>query len=92
MKYRIKGALGGGFGGCENQDWDEIEVESEDEAIDAAYEMACEAYESYVGLYGLRTVDEIMEQDEIEDEDEALDVFYEERETWLDYEWEKVEA
>lgn len=91
-KYRIRGALGGGFGGCENQEWETIELPDDSAAEDAAHELACEEYERYLDCYGLRSVSTIMEEDEIDDEEEALEVFYDERASWLDHEWQKVDA
>ena len=62
--------LSGGFGGIQN--YEVIEAYSQDDADKQAWEMACETYESYVGMHGLRELSEIMEEDEIEDEDEAI--------------------
>jgi hypothetical protein len=84
MIYEIKYALGGGFGGIKNKDWEEIEAESLKEANEKAYGRACEEYESYVGGNGLRSVAEIIEQDGV-DEEEAEIMFNEERDSWLDY-------
>ena len=75
--------LSGGFGGIQN--YEVIEAYSQDDADKQAWEMACETYESYVGMHGLRELSEIMEEDEIEDEDEAMEVYNEEREGWIDY-------
>ena len=55
-----------------------------EEAEKEAYYSAIEKYESYDGLHGLRTVDDIMEEDEI-DQDEAEQVYNDERESWLEY-------
>jgi hypothetical protein len=74
--------LAGGFGGI--RDYMVIEAESEDDAAEIAFEMACEHYEKYEGMYGLRTVDEIMEEDELDEED-AESVYSEERDNWLAY-------
>jgi hypothetical protein len=38
----------------------------------------------YDGLHGLRSVDQIVEEDEV-DEDEAYEIWREERESWLEY-------
>jgi len=85
MIFEIRYALSGGFGGCENQDWEEVEVENEDEALKLAYEGACDVYESYLGTNGIRDIDEIMEEDEV-DEEEAEEILNEDRESWIDYE------
>ncbi len=89
MKFRIRYALSGGFGGCENKDWEEIEADTLDEANDEAYRLANEEYESMEGMHGLRTTEEIMEEDEVEQE-EAEEIYREEKEGWLEYEAEKV--
>jgi hypothetical protein len=81
--YIIGYGLAGGFGGASN--FEVIKVDSQEEAEEWAYEAVCDEYESYAGMYGLRDVSQIMEEDEIKDEDEAYLVFEEERENWLDY-------
>jgi hypothetical protein len=81
--YIIGYGLSGGFGGARN--FEVIQADNLDDAENLAYQGACEEYESYVGLYGLRDLGEIMEEEEIEDEDEAIGIFKEERESWLDY-------
>jgi len=58
---------------------------TEEEANVIAHEYACEDYDTYAGLHGLRDIYQIMEEDEIEDEDDAWSVYVEERESWLDY-------
>lgn len=85
MKFEIRYGLGGGFGGCENKDWEPIEADSLEEAENEAYEQACQEYEMYEGMHGLRSAYQIMEEDGL-DEDEAEEEWREERESWLDYE------
>ena len=58
---------------------------TEEEAAKYAWESACEDFDSYAGLHGIRDVDMIMEEDGIEDFDEAYEVYAEERESWLSY-------
>ena len=82
--YIIGYGLSGGFGGI--RDYEVIEASSQEEADDYAYERACENYENYAGMYGLRDVGQIMEEDDIEDEEEAEEIYKEEMESWLDYE------
>ncbi len=72
-------------GGCENVEGEICEFDTREEAEEYAWEMACEEYEHYAGLHGLRDTDQIIEEDEV-DEDEALEIFEEERESWIDYE------
>ncbi len=81
--YIIGWGLGGGFGGARN--FEVIQVDSQDEADQWAFDNACEEYEMYSGNHGLRSVSDIMEEDGIEDEEEAVLIYEEERETWLDY-------
>ena len=89
-KYRVIGALGGGFGGCENVEWEEVECISDDQAEQWAYDLAIEQYEMYEGNHGIRSTDDIMEEDEV-CEREAEEMRQEEIESWVDYEYEKVE-
>lgn len=89
-KYKISYGLGGGFGGA-NEDGEIYEFKNEDEAMRFAWEKACEEYDSYAGLHGLRDVEQIMEEDGIDNEDDAWEVYYEERESWLDYEVEEID-
>ena len=81
MRY----GLGGSFGGCENCEWEECDATTEDEAYKEAWRRACEEYESYEGLYGLRTIEDIMEEEEC-DEEEAGITYSDEMESWIDYE------
>lgn len=74
--------LSGGFGGAQN--YEVIEAENQAEADEIAFEMACDEYEQYDGMYGLRSIDDIMEEDEL-DESDAEEQWIEEREGWLDY-------
>jgi len=90
MKFRVRGALGGGFGGCKNKDWEEVDCQDEDEASEIAYQIAIEEYEMYEGRPGIRSVSDIMEEDDL-DEEEAEQVYYDGRESWLDYEYELIE-
>ena len=83
MKYEIRYGLAGGFGGV--GDWEDAYAKTLEQAETEAYERACEIYESYEGMYGLRTVEDIMTEDGCI-EDEAVMTYNEERESWLDYE------
>lgn len=90
-KFYIRYGLGGGFGGCERMDWEEVLCGSLDDAQQEAYQAACEEYESYAGLHGLREIEQIIEdakedEDECLSEEEAEEIFKEERDGWLEYE------
>ena len=84
-KYEMRAALGGGFGGCENAEWEDCFSDTEEDASNEAFEEACNVYEMYDGLHGLRSVDMIMEEDDLSMEDAEF-AWMEERESWLDYE------
>ena len=87
-KFKIFAGLGGGFGGARFVGIEEHESRSE--ASKNAYEYAVEEYESYGGLHGLRTREEVMEEDEIEDEDIGDEAYREEIEGWIEYYVEEV--
>lgn len=94
-KYKIYAGLGGGFGGANFQEI--IECKNEYEASQYAYELACQEYESYEGLYGLADLDTIAEYPEdyglVEGEtDEELlwEAYVEARDGWLAYWAEEV--
>ena len=68
-------------------DWWSYSIQSVKSSENAEYLtwcLACEQYESYVGSYGIRDIDTIMEEDECTYED-ALEIFKDEREMWVDY-------
>jgi len=88
-RFRIRGALGGGFGGVKNAEWQITHAKDLDEAMEEARQLAIEEYESYAGMHGLREIGEIMEQDGV-DEDEAQSIYNEEMESWLDFEAEPI--
>ncbi len=87
--FQIKYALGGGFGGCDNVDWEDCDAKTLQEAEDIAYEMAQQEYDSYAGMHGLRGVETIMEEDELDEEDAEI-VYQDEMESWLCYDVREV--
>ncbi len=85
-QYNIYAGLGGGFGGAVYIDT--IEFDSERHANEYAFDCAVEAYDGYAGMYGIRSVEEILEDEYDGDEDfydEALGMYNEEMDSWLDY-------
>lgn len=82
-KFIIGWGLSGGFGGINN--YEVIEAMSLEEASKQSYYKAIEEYESLEGMHGLRTKDEIMEEDELGEEEAEYEYNYE-RENWLEYE------
>lgn len=81
-KYAIFYGLGGGFGGAYCKEIEEFETE--DQALDHAEEQAKEEYQSYEGLHGLRSQQEIMDEDGLTEE-EADQAYEDEMDSWLDY-------
>jgi len=86
-KFKISWGLGGGFSGADNCDI--IEAPDEDAAMLEAWGNACEEYDSMVGMYGLRSVEEIMEEEGYSEFDAQM-TYNDERESWLDYFAEEV--
>ena len=81
--YKIYAGLGGGFGGAEYL-WTD-EYTSEDEAVECAYNQACELYYDYQGLRGLFNREIALEDNPSLTEDELTEMEYEDRENWIDY-------
>lgn len=79
--WEIYSGLGGGYGGA---NFIRLFSGSRNAAESLAYQEAVEIYESHVGNGGLRTEDEIMDEDGV-DEEEARQIYNEEMEDWLDY-------
>lgn len=67
------------------------EYKNERDAVDEAYNMAVEDYESFAGYHGIVDIGEIMEcpedfgLDSDADEEACWEAYYEEREGWLNY-------
>ena len=88
MKYY---KIGYGCGCGENEDY--IIAKDLDETVDIAHQSACDDYESYEGLHGIRDVADIavddydVEGDEIPDElyDQIYQDYLDEKESQLDY-------
>ena len=84
-QYRIYAGLGGSFGGA--QEDGVYTFEGEDDAVDYAFERACEIFDSYSSRFD--SVEDIMDYYGC-DEDEAEEIFIEERERWIEYYVEEV--
>ncbi len=93
--YEIIYALSGGFGGIERAEWVKIEATSLQDAMEYAYEEACNEYASYEGYHGLRDESEIAEEFEEADEEftneDVWQIYVDEREGWLEYDAREVE-
>lgn len=81
--YDIYAGLSGGFGGAELIE-EQVEFDSLEAAEEYAYQEAKDIYDSYDGLHGLMTVEEIMEEEDLS-EDEAYEAWEEQREDWIEY-------
>lgn len=92
--YNIYAGMSGSFGGAEYQCTEEFP--SLEIAERYAYDAACDEYESYAGLHGIRSIEEIAEEyceengvteEELSDFDQEniFEIFCEEREGWLVY-------
>ena len=79
--YSIFSGLGGGFNSLS---FTEKFEGSYEDAMRLAEQKAIEEYESYVGLHGLRTVDDIMEEDDV-DQEIAEEIYNEEMQSWIDF-------
>jgi hypothetical protein len=95
-KYKAYYGLGGGFGGA--KDYEIVEANNREDAVDVAYELACETYSSHEGIHGLEDWQDVLKRlNKEEYEDEPLDgdnedhakivdeAYNESREIWLDY-------
>lgn len=87
MKYKIYAGLSGGFGGATYQKTEDYS--SMDEALEDAYALAVEEYQSYEGCHSIMSWDDCREDlidSGFDYDDEAVDNRYqEELESWLSY-------
>lgn len=92
-KYKVYAGVRGRLGGATYRG---IFESSEREIEELAWQLACEEFEKYEGLHSfLPSYGEILEEFEEDGldnaEDAAWEVFCEERDSWLDYYYKKVE-
>lgn len=87
MKFKIYAGLSGGFGGATYQMTEDYA--SMDEALEDAYNLAVEEYQSYEGMHGIMSWEdcrEDLEESGFDYDDETVDNRYqEELESWLSY-------
>ena len=83
QEYEVWAGLGGGFGGANYKGT--YEFMDYNEAMEEAREDAVEYYVLYEGTNGLRTVEEIAEENPELDEDEVLEIYNEEMEDRIEY-------
>lgn len=66
------------------------EFDSKEDALTAAWELACEDYDGYAGLHGMMSWEQCREDyidsyGEIPSDEIVDDLYLEERETWITY-------
>jgi hypothetical protein len=81
MAWYIKYGMGGGYGGADNTDWEEVDVDNQADAENWAYEEACNEFESS-GEFDYDAFHE--ENPDASDEDE-WEEYCQERESWIFY-------
>ena len=86
MAWFIKGALGGGYGGTANAEWQESDAQNFDQAMIDAEELARQEYEGYEGSNGLFNYDEYMEENPDATEQDADEEREQDIDSWIDYE------
>ena len=89
--YIILAGLGGGFNSCKELRtlYFSKEDVSEEELVELARDYALEEYSSYEGMHGLRSIDDIMEEEEV-DYCEAEEIYQDDVETWIGYSYIEV--
>lgn len=87
MRYKIYAGLSGGFGGATYQMTEDYA--SMEDALEDAYALAVEEYQSYEGCHGLMNWDDCRKDlidSGFDHDDETVDDYYqEELESWLSY-------
>ena len=82
-KFEIRYGVLCGFG-CVC-DWEDCDACSLDDARNIAYKLACQEYEKYDGMFGLRSIGDILKDGDASDKEEAEEIWREERSSWLEY-------
>jgi len=84
--FRIKYAIAGGFGGLDNADWETLEwCNNIKDAYNYAEECAKDLYESYGGMHGLESWEDIREEYPDYDEKDIDDLYNEAMDSWIEY-------
>lgn len=86
MKFNIYYASGiGGDSIDENTPQEIGDFKDKKSAIHYVWEQACEDYDQYAGLHGIRDLQEIIDDGDAWNEDEAQEVYNDERENSIEY-------
>lgn len=87
MLFEIYAGLSGGFGGASHQETDEFN--SEEEALEHAYHLAIEEYQSYEGCHGildwLDCREDLIKSGFSYNDDDVDARYQEEIESWIEY-------
>ena len=86
MKYNVYAGLSGGFGDAEYKGT--ADFDSEEEALQEAYELAVAEYQEYEGCHGILGWCDIAEENDLDeetDEDLINELYNQEIESWIDY-------
>ena len=62
-----------------------IRADNEEDAIDEAYQLSLETYDSWAGLHGLISLSDIMEENPDLSDEDAEDQYNQERENYAEY-------
>ena len=92
-KFRIFAGLEGGLDGPSYVKT--CLYKNKEDAEQDAYQYAIEEYESYAGLHGIRSLNDIAEEEDLDLDDErdlmvAEEIYYEDMESWIDFYVEEV--
>ena len=86
MKYNIYAGLGGSLGGATYRGTGDFS--SRESAEEMAYQCAVEEYEMYEGSHGIRSWEDIADEEGLdyeEDEYEINEMYEDEKESWMEY-------
>lgn len=81
-KYRVYAGMSGGFNNVVNHGV--FEFKNEEEAMDYAYNLAREDYESYEGYHGVLDFGSCLDECD-QDEEIASEMYEDEIQSWINY-------
>lgn len=82
---------------CESSYHGIYEFNNEEDALSAAWELACEDYDMYAGLHAIPSWEDCREDyidsyGEIPSDDEVDGIYFDTRESWINYRVEEVDG
>lgn len=87
--FEIRYALGGGFGGIEFVEWEEVSANTIEEAMQYAEGLARDEYLMYDGTQGMLNEQDVMEEEGCSYED-AEQIVNDDIESWIEYDAREV--